>query len=274
MAAYAMQGLGPTACGRSLQAEKVDGQDAECVIACMRQEARRGVDVAAEESEAYGEHEDVAEQQRWTVLDVHRGEEDGRHRYPENRLHGTPEERLLPETGADPDQQCEEHSRDRAQALRIEECLGEFTDLTVKVGLQLCEQGVGGHREPERPHYKQYDYTQLREGDGTIAETGERLARVASDAGADAKNCDEDERELAGEDGNRWDPTSGPEGESVDLSQLLEPDYSYQVVGEHHRGEQPEGEKDRRVRRHVSVLLAANDLHQRGGADRQSDQDH
>src|SRR5215210_8118667 len=98
----------------------------------MRQEARRGVDVAAEESEAYGEDEDVAEQQPWTVLDVHRGEEDGCRRYPEDRLHGPPEERLLSEPGPDPDQQCEEHGRDRAHTVRVEECLREFTDLAVK----------------------------------------------------------------------------------------------------------------------------------------------
>src|SRR5215218_752108 len=120
MAAYAMQGLGPTACGRSLQPEKVDGQDAECVVACMRQEARRGVDVAAEESEADGEHEDVAEQQRGTVLYMHRGEEDGGYRYPQDRLHGAAEECLLSESCTHPDQQGEEHRREQAQTLRVE----------------------------------------------------------------------------------------------------------------------------------------------------------
>src|SRR5215213_4488296 len=85
----------------------------------MRQEARRGVDVAAEESEADGEHEDVTEQQRWTVLHVHRGEEDGGYCYPQHRLHGAAKECLLSESCPHPDQQGEEHRRDHTQTFRV-----------------------------------------------------------------------------------------------------------------------------------------------------------
>src|SRR5215211_6724526 len=60
-------------------------------------------------------------------------------------------------------------------------------DLYRKVGLPLREQGVGRRREPERRHDKQYDYAYVHEGDGTVAEAGERLARAAADAGADAE---------------------------------------------------------------------------------------
>src|ERR687889_647110 len=272
MVAYAMQCSGPTACGRSLQAEKVDGQDAECVVACVRQEARRGVDVAAEESEAYGEHEDVAEQQRWTVLDVHRGEKNGSYRYPQDRLHGAAEECLLSESGAHPDQQGEDHRRDQAQTFRVEERLRDLTDPAIEVRLQLREQGVGGKRERERTRDKQYDNTYVHRGDGTVAEAGERLARSAADAGADPQKGDDDEGQLAGQDGDWWDPSAGPQREGVHLVQLLEPEYAYKVIGKQHSGEQPEGEKDRWVRPELPVRPAANDLQQRGDAECQPDQ--
>src|SRR5687768_17093472 len=142
----------------------------------MRQEARRGVDVAAEEPEADGEQEDVAEQQRWTVLNVHRGEEDGSHRYPQDRLHGAAEQGLLPESGTDSDQQGEEHRGDQAQTFRVEECLRDLTDPAIELRLQLREQGVGGYREHERTYDKQHDNTYVHRGDGTVAEAGERLA--------------------------------------------------------------------------------------------------
>src|SRR5918995_4835559 len=225
----------------------------------MRQEARRGVDVAAEESEADGEYEDVAEQQRWTILDVHRGEKDGGHRYPQDRLHGAAEERLLPQPCADPDQQREEHRRDHTQAFRVEEPLGDLTNLAVEVGLQLREQGVGGHRQRERRRYKQHDYPCLPEGDGTVAEAGERRAYIPADAGADAQNGDDDERQLAGQDGDRRDPAAGSQREGADLVQLLEPDDAYDVVGQHGDG-QPKGEKDRWVRPEPSVWPVAYDL--------------
>src|ERR671911_2089511 len=98
----------------------------------MRQETRRGVEVAAEETEADREHEDVAEQQRRTVLDVHGGEKDGSHRYPQDRLHGAAEERLLSESCANPDQQGEEHRRGQAQTSRVEEPLRDLTDPSIE----------------------------------------------------------------------------------------------------------------------------------------------
>ena len=65
---------------------------------------------------------------------------------PEDGLHGAAEERLLPEPGADPDQQGEENRGDQAQAFRIEERARDLTDLAVEVGLKEGEQVVGGHR--------------------------------------------------------------------------------------------------------------------------------
>ena len=50
---------------------------------------------------------------------------------------------------------------------------------------------------------------------------------------------------------------AGPQREGADLVQLLEPDDAYQVVGEQHGGEQPEGEKDRWVRPELPVRPAA-----------------